>query len=156
MTHFDKNKVKPSDIEDNILNLKIISQIKENDKLFANQKIIQIDPPSVLQGVNRWYYNEGRHITLDKLTQIINESLLITEKLLEVEKLNKDRHRDLEEDNTQIFQNFIIHMTNSLLGLENLKKTYTEDIMITSQIDLLLKKITVRIDKMTKLFSINI
>ena len=31
-------------------------------------------------------------------------------------------------------------MTNSLLGLENLK-TYNEDIMITSQIDLLLKKL---------------
>lgn len=152
-----KPKLNKQDIENNILNLKIISKISEGDKLSTSENIIKIDPPSILQGVNRWINSEGRGVTLKKLEEIVNDTLSITEKLLESERNIKDeKQKDLDENNSQIFQKFIIEMTNSLLGLENLKKTYTEDIMITSQIDLLLKKITTRIDKMTKLFQINI
>lgn len=152
-----KPKLNKQDIENNILNLKIISKITEGDKLSTSENIIKIDPPSILQGVNRWINAEGRGVTLKKLEEIVNDTLSITEKLLESERNKKDEtQKDLDENNSQIFQKFIIEMTNSLLGLENLKKTYNEDIMITSQIDLLLKKITTRIDKMTKLFQINI
>tara|TARA_B100000123_G_C25731322_1_gene429436 strand:+ start:1311 stop:1781 length:471 start_codon:yes stop_codon:yes gene_type:complete len=152
-----KPKLNKQDIENNILNLKIISKISEGDKLSTSENIIKIDPPSILQGVNRWINSEGRGVTLKRLEEIVNDTLSITEKLLESERNKKeDLDKALDENNSQIFQKFIIEMTNSLLGLENLKKTYNEDIMITSQIDLLLKKITTRIDKMTKLFQINI
>lgn len=144
-------------IEDNLLNLKIISKIKENDKLSSQEKIIKIDPPSILQGVYRWMNSEGRSITLDKLTEIVNNSMDITEGLLKREKdLKENEYLDLQENNSQIFQTFIIELTNTLLGLENLKKTYCNDINIMSQLDILLKKITTRIDKMTKLCSIKI
>ena len=144
-------------IEDNLLNLKIISKIKENDKLSSQEKIIKIDPPSILQGVYRWMNSEGRSITLEKLTEIVNDSMDITEGLLKREKdLKENEYLDLQENNSQIFQTFIIELTNSLLGLENLKKTYCNDINIMSQLDILLKKITTRIDKMTKLCSIKI
>ena len=144
-------------IEDNLLNLKIISKIKENDKLSSQEKIIKIDPPSILQGVYRWMKAEGRCITLEKLTDIVNDSMEITEGLLKREKdLKENEYLDLQENNSQIFQTFIIELTNTLLGLENLKKTYCDDINIMSQLDILLKKITTRIDKMTKLCSIKI
>ena len=152
-----ENLLNKKHIEDNLLNLKIISKIKENDKLSSQEKIIRIDPPSLLQGVYRWMNAEGRNITLDKLTDIVNESMEITEGLLRREKELKDNeYLDLQENNSQIFQNFIIELTNSLLGLENLKKTYCDDISVMSQLDILLKKITTRIDKMTKLCSIKI
>ena len=144
-------------IENNILNLKIISKIKENDKLSSQKEIIRIDPPNLLQGIYRWINSEGREITLEKLTLIIDNTMKITEELL-----NEERERtyinsvDFKENNSEILQNYIIEMTNSLLGLENLKKTYSLDISISSKIDLLLKKISTRIDKMSKLFSINI
>ena len=83
--------------------------------------------------------------------------MLITEGLLKREKeLKENEYLDLQENNSQIFQNFIIELTNSLLGLENLKKTYYEDINMMSKLDILLRKITTRIDKMTKLCSIKI
>ena len=159
MVILDKTNPKPNkeEIETNILNLKILSKIKEHDKLSTNDKIIKIDSPSIFQGMTRWINSEGRGVTLERLKEIIDDTLDITEKLLDSEKIKKDYNsRDLEENNSQIFQKFIIEMTNCLLGLENLKKTYGEDILIASQIDLLLKKITIRIEKMTKLFSIRI
>ena len=79
----------------------------------------------------------------------------ITEGLLAREKeIKEHEYLDLQENNSQIFQNFIIELTGSLLGLENLKKTYGDDINITSEFTL--KKITTRIEKMTKLCSIKI
>lgn len=159
MVILDNTNPKPNkeEIETNILNLKIISKIKENDKLCTNDKIIKIDSPSIFQGMTRWINSEGRGVTLERLKEIIDKTLDITEKLLDSEKVKKDyNNKDLEENNSQIFQKFIIEMTNCLLGLENLKKTYGEDILIASQIDLLLKKITIRIEKMTKLFAIRI
>ena len=159
MVILDNTNPKPNkeEIETNILNLKILSKIKEHDKLSTNDKIIKIDSPSIFQGMTRWINSEGRGVTLERLKEIIDKTLDITEKLLDSEKVKKDyNNKDLEENNSQIFQKFIIEMTNCLLGLENLKKTYGEDILIASQIDLLLKKITIRIEKMTKLFAIRI
>ena len=144
-------------VENNILNLKIISKIKENDKLSSQKEIIKIDPPTLLQGVYRWINSEGREITLEKLTVIVESTMKITEELLDKERDKNDtNYIDFKENNSEILQNYIIEMTNSLLGLENLKKTYNNDISIASKIDLLLRKINTRNEKMSKLFSINI
>lgn len=139
-------------IDQNILNLKILSKIKENDKLLTNNELLEIDSPHLFQSINRWYNNENRNITIEKLNSILEDTFLITEKLLNENKEEKN----LEETNTQIFQNLILEMKNSLVGLENLKKTYSTDILISSQIDLLIGKLSTRIEKMTKLFTINI
>ena len=152
-------------IDNTILNLKIISKIKENDKLNSNNKIIEINQPHLLQGIKRWYLNEGRNVTIEKLNQICENTFQITDELLVNERLNNvnsaintnsNKHTTLDENNNQIFQSFIYEMTNSLLGLENLKKTYSNDILISSQLDLLFKKMNIRIEKMSKLISIRI
>ena len=152
-------------IDNTILNLKIISKIKENDKLNSNNNIIEINQPHILQGIERWYLNEGRNVTIEKLNKICEDTFSITDELLENERLNNvnsainmnsNKHTTLNENNNQIFQSFIYEMTNSLLGLENLKKTYSNDILISSQLDLILKKMNIRIEKMTKLISIRI
>lgn len=142
-------------IDENILNLKIISKIKPNDKLLANNNLLEIDSPHILQSVNRWYNNESRSITIEKLNIILEGTFKITKILLENEKQNKDDDKSLEENNSQIFQTLILEMRNSLVGLENLKKTYSEDILISSQLDLLINKLNTRIDKMSKFFKIN-
>nr|QDY51976.1 hypothetical protein 2_48 [Mimiviridae sp. ChoanoV1] len=139
-------------IDQNILNLKILSKIKENDKLLTNNELLEIDSPHIFQSINRWYNNENRNITIEKLNSILEDTFLITENLLNENKEEKN----LEETNTQIFQNLILEMKNSLVGLENLKKTYSTDILISSQIDLLIGKLSTRIEKMTKLFIISI
>ena len=75
---------------------------------------------------------------------------------MDQEKKSKISKDSLEEDNSQIFQTFILEMKNSLVGLENLKKTYSEDILISSQLDLLINKLNTKIEKMSKMFTINI
>jgi len=142
-------------IDENILNLKIISKIKENDKLLANKSLLEIDSPHLFQSVNRWYNKENRNITIEKLNNILEGTFKITKILLEKEKGNKEE-KSLEDNNSQIFQTLILEMKNSLVGLENLKKTYSEDILVSSQLDLLISKLSSRIEKMSKLFTIRL
>ena len=142
-------------IDENILNLKIISKIKENDKLLANKSLLEIDSPHLFQSVNRWYNKENRNITIEKLNNILEGTFKITKILLEKEKDNKEE-KSLEDNNSQIFQNLILEMKNSLVGIENLKKTYSEDILVSSQLDLLISKLSSRIEKMSKLFTIRL
>jgi len=142
-------------IDENILNLKIISKIKENDKLLANKSLLEIDSPHLFQSVNRWYNKENRNITIEKLNNILEGTFKITKILLEKEKNNKEE-KSLEDNNSQIFQNLILEMKNSLVGIENLKKTYSEDILASSQLDLLISKLSSRIEKMSKLFTIRL
>ena len=40
-------------IDQNILNLKILSKIKENDKLLTNNELLEIDSPHIFQSINR-------------------------------------------------------------------------------------------------------
>jgi len=142
-------------IDENILNLKIISKIKENDKLLANKSLLEIDSPHLFQSVNRWYNKENRNITIEKLNNILEGTFKITKILLEKEKSDKEEI-SLEDNNSQIFQTLILEMKNSLVGLENLKKTYSEDILVSSQLDLLISKLSSRIEKMSKLFTISL
>ena len=142
-------------IDENILNLKIISKIKENDKLLANKSLLEIDSPHLFQSVNRWYNKENRNITIEKLNNILEGTFKITKILLEKEK-NDNEEISLEDNNSQIFQTLILEMKNSLVGLENLKKTYSEDILVSSQLDLLISKLSSRIEKMSKLFTISL
>ena len=143
-------------LEDTLLNLKIISNIKENDKLNSLGKIVKINQPYMLQGLERWYNKESRNSTVEKLDSIVNNSFELTEIILAREKDENEDNKSLKENNNQIFQNLLYEMTNSLLGLENLKKTYKDDITISSKLDIIIKKMFNRIEKMNKLFSIKI
>ena len=143
-------------LEDTLLNLKIISNIKENDKLNSLGKIVKINQPYMLQGLERWYNKESRNSTVEKLDSIVNNSFELTEIILAREKDENEDDNSLKENNNQIFQNLLYEMTNSLLGLENLKKTYKDDITISSKLDIIIKKMFNRIEKMNKLFSIKI
>lgn len=86
----------------------------------------------------------------------MHNSFKLTEIILSREKADNENEKCLKENNNQIFKNLLYEMTNSLLGIENLKKTYKDDITISSKLDIIIKKMFNRIEKMNKLFSIKI
>lgn len=145
-----------AEIDTYLLNLKIISKIEENDKLITTDTLIKIDKPTVFQGVHRWMSSESRTNTLESLNQIYENSFDITDILLTKEKEIDENKKELEDSNSQIFQKFIIEFTNSLVGIDNLKKTYKNDILILSQLDMISNKINSRLEKMNDIFKIKL
>ena len=143
-------------VDNCLLNLKIISKLEENDKLITNQDILKIDKPVFFQGVKRWFSKEGRETTMDKLNEIYNESFKITDGILKDEKMDKKEDNDLDDSNSQIFQKFIVEFTNSLNGIDNLKKTYKDDVPMKSQLDMIGNKLSNRLEKMNKICKITL
>ena len=145
-----------TEIDTYLLNLKIISKLEENDKLITTDKLLKIDKPTIFQGVHRWMSNESRSNTLEVLNQIYENSFDITDILLNKEKEATENKKELEDSNSQIFQKFIIEFTNSLSGIDNLKKTYKDDILVLSQLDMISNKLNSRLEKMNDIFKIKL
>ena len=134
------------DIETIILNMRIISEIKENDKLVANKKCLEIDT-RYMQSIQRWWYQDGRQNALIKISKIVNNLFDFIDKTYGVNEKNK-RPETFEEDKTHLFQRIHIILSNSIKGLENLKITYRNDIKTITKIDLIIEKINIKLEIM--------
>lgn len=142
------------DSEEILLNLKIIAQIKEFEKLNILNSEISIDQ-SWIKFLSRSYYGNSRGSTINILETIVNNTLKITDTTLNNSKNIIDNNVLIEEP-SHLLQRFILQMSNAINGLDNLKVTYKNDIQIISKLDLLIEKLKMRIEKINKVLTINI
>jgi hypothetical protein len=113
------------------LNLNILSQIEENDKLGLtsinnNIKLI-VDKSSYISPITRYYNGYNRNDVIDYLKDFTNR----LEKYIEL--LVKGNLNDYNETIIPIIK-------NSLKGLDNLKNTYSSDSNIVSELSLIIIK----------------
>ena len=144
----NKNK----EIDDLLLDLKIISQIKENDKLITSKNVLEIDS-SYFPSIKRYWNNDNRSATIDYINDVINKTLNVTDTTLNDTNSKKNI---FQEDNSHILQRFLLEMTNSCKGLDNLKITYNSDITVTSAIDICKEKLQMRIEGIQKILKISV
>ncbi len=171
------------------LNFKIISQLKEGQKLRIRElnglEILDIDTRLIykyLRGIN----GDNRDNTITLLKNLVDLAYTITDEILKDEfelehidqkdhhKDQKDHHKDqkdqkdhsehyvhkkspfdTKDDNSQLFKKLVSEFENSLVGLNNLKATYQDDISITSLIEIIIGKLTLRINKINSLLKIH-
>ena len=138
-----------------LLNLKIISNLKEYDKLSTMDKnVLCIDSPSMFQGLYRTLYGDSREETLNKLEDIINNIFEITDNLLNKKNNSNCFNKNFDDDVSTTFQNIVMGLSESIKGLQNLKITYLKDVSITSKIDIIINKIQNRNNKIVQLLQI--
>lgn len=124
------------------LNLNILSQLEENDKLGLttinnNIKLI-VDKSSYISSVTRYYNGYNRINVIDYLKDFTNR----LEKYVEL--LVKGNLDDYNETIIPIIE-------NSIKGLENLKKTYINDSNMVSEISLIVIKFNNFINQLNNL-----
>jgi hypothetical protein len=121
------------DINDILLDLEVINQVKENDKLAVNiipgKKTLIVDNYSYFSSFKRWYYKYNREDVIsyleDLLIKIENASNTI----------NNGNHMEIGETLKKA-------INKSLSGLTNLKNTYNKDSLIVAKIILFNNKLT--------------
>ena len=155
------------------LNLKIISQLKDGQKL----RVRKINDLDILDIDNRYIYKyfrgaygDNRDNTMNVIKHIIDLAYNISDEILYEEteetknqKITQNQNQnkskkspfDSDDDNAILFRKLVAEMEKSLEGLNKLKITYEDDISISSMLDLLMSKITTRINKINGLFKIN-
>jgi len=161
----EKKKITDTMITNLLYKLTIISYVKQGDKLYCDNNLnIYIDN-SYIPSFSRYIYNQNRDITSKILHDLINDIIYITDfvykneislKKNEKEKIDRQIRTFFKESNSKILKNFYIKLTCSLDGLNNLKLTYNNDISIKTNLDLLIKKIESRIDKLENILVIAI
>lgn len=151
-----------SSIDNNLnrifINLKIISNIKEFDKLtgLVENDIIEIDNAGITQPIRRWWYGRNRNETIDFLNKFISETFEIIDNTLSNEITGSSNNNFFKESNHNILQRFLLELTNSIKGLQNLKITYSYDIKFKSQLDTVIEGIEFRVDKIKEALRITV
>ena len=115
-------------IDEIILNLKMISKIKQNNKMIIVNGVISVDV-RVLQPLLRWYTSDTREDTIAFITNIINSALSLVggEQRLSNHIYDKDTIKQ--------------ELLSTMQGLDNLSATYKIDNLMVSKIDILREKI---------------
>ena len=150
-----------------IRNLKILGNIKPNDKLIKKGDTIKIDTPYLYQGLSRYWNGNSRKESVGNIEHLIEVSFNMIDLIYsnEIEKrtggledyYNSNRGQVyFETENAQKLTIFSTELKNVLKGLNNLKQTYNSDISICSRIDVVIEKINLRIKKIQELFQINL
>ena len=141
-----------------LINLKIISNIKEYDKLLTLQEndIIEIDNAGLTQPLRRWWNGRNRNETMDFLNSFISETFIIIDDTLNNEIAGQSNTNFFKESNHYILQRFFLELINCMKGLHNLKITYGYDIKFKSQLDTLIEGIEFRVEKIKEALRINL
>lgn len=161
-----------------LINLNIISKIRPNDKIFINSdNFVSIEYDSMFQGMLRFLYNNSRVKNINNINNfylsVFNQiDDLINSKYLNI-KINfrkiSNKHTnqvddrsnfpiehgcDLENENFLKVYSDLMEMNHyiklSLGGLNNLKKTYSSDVLTSSKIDIIINNVEFNIKKINK------
>jgi hypothetical protein len=136
-SHFSVNEDQDTDIniEEIMLNLKMISSITPNDKLYMEERLFKIDRPTIIQCVTRWFNDYSRIQTMENIDDLVGLTTIYVD-------TNFKKNNRTQDDN-RICQNILVEISNVIKGLQNLKITYSKDTFIQSKLELIQEKFNV-------------
>ena len=121
--------------EQTLLNLKIISKIPKNGKICKthNSFGIEIEHNTIpfFSALKRFYYGDSRSSAIDHINTIINNGFELIEQL-------KISHNNFNQSK---LNSLLFHFEKTIIGLNNLKITYINDMTTSSKLDILITKI---------------
>lgn len=125
------------------VNLKILSKIQKNGRISKSLNgIIGIEKVNFYQAVKRFLSRDSRNKSLCEVRSIIDDAVGFVYSLINSKYMSDDLvYTDEYHNAFEIINLLIKGMHESKTGLENLKFTYSSDINITSQLDIILMKI---------------
>ena len=145
-------------IDQIIINLKIIALIKKHEKLSIRdpEKSLIIDGKHnflYFQSIKRWLNDDNRQKTMSYIERIIHKTFEWMDQVYDEYKVEPEKEQDdisediFEEDKESLLLRLSKEIINAAEGLKNLRITYKHDSMVNSQIQLLLDKIKIKVDK---------
>lgn len=114
--------------------LKVIAQIKENDKISVDNGTIRIDPPTHMQSFRRFLYGDNRDRSLTLVQEVIN---------CMISRIQHHNHTDEDHPSyhARLSKRGLEALIQATKGLKNLETTYADDARTISVIQQLLEDI---------------
>lgn len=146
-----------------LFSLKVLGGIQKGEKLTQKNCLLTVDDRWIFQGLRRWYWDDNRDKSLDKVFCVVSESCKEVDNLLDADYLGKlenkvNRFTDVEtteekkkreqrEDRKQLLQRFFLGLSNAKTGVENLRETYA-DSFSQAKLNLILDKLNIVLGKL--------
>jgi hypothetical protein len=110
------------DVEEIIINLKILKNLEKNQKLITRGAYINVESSSLIpEFIRRWNRQDNRTETLKKINTIVNAA---------IELMNKTDEFNIKN-----------YLMESREGINNLKETYSTCCQTCARLDVILDKI---------------
>jgi hypothetical protein len=152
----DNLNINDTNFDSYTLNLKILSKIKEGDKLSVNENGLKIEGPYTLQFFYRYINSDSRFNTIKYLNIFFNNCKKIIAHKFKKEYMNPNTNNTsndnylfylYERDEIACFKS---DLQKTIFGLNNLIKTYHEDKKMSDAIIFLIEKINTLIKFITQ------
>ena len=137
-------------LEEILVELKVISKINENQKISTvNNSTISIEKDDIFQGSRRYIWNDSRQKTVNTIENIIDKSIDYSTSCINSSYLNiynltntpSDHEKESHFREYSKIKNLTSEINNTIKGIINLQKTYKNDAIISSQLDVIIHKI---------------
>ena len=128
-----------------INNLKVISNIKNTDKLYFNsKKELKIEKKNMLRPISRYISSNNRNDTFKNVDNIIQEAIKIIKDyiktyIIKYQYLDESIYNKILDEKN--YNNLLIELKNSINGLLNLNITYSSDLKIVESINNIIENI---------------
>ncbi len=116
------------DIDEIVINLKLLETLDKNQKLITRDAYLNIESRSLIpEFVRRWNRQDNRNETIKKLNNIIMQAI-----------------KHMNDDNLNY--NMKEYLKRSMVGITNLKETYSTCSQTCARLDVILDKIRLSLD----------
>tara|TARA_Y100000361_G_C11161872_1_gene348004 strand:+ start:6222 stop:6767 length:546 start_codon:yes stop_codon:yes gene_type:complete len=127
--------------------LKVISAIRENDKVFTENGMLNLDHGHFTSPFTRWVRGECRIKGLCAIGNVLSDAFAISEnnfrKMENKEVISKTREATVYRMKSYLLVCKIrAGVSDCLIGLKNLRSTYIKDTSITAKIDVIKESVT--------------
>lgn len=138
-----------------IINLKVLSNIKEGDRICCsgNELSLRIESDSYLQSVRRFFTGESRQTAIQSMrvvvsTAIEHSKVMASDREIIITKKEKNEYiNSFEKERYVIYSGYLNSIREELgkamSGIHHLKtSTYQNDVNVVSELDVIIEEIT--------------
>ena len=131
-----------SETERTFRNLKVISSLKQNDKLITESSIFEIHPPTMTRSMYRIWKSENREENLNKILACVREAKNFIEKTISTSEQSESfQGRLFLITQERLSKRMLMAVEEVIPGLTNFSVTYKDDAGILAKIDLIIEEI---------------
>ena len=150
------------------INLKVLAKIEEGQKLYTKDEYLILDDGNTYkQMVLRWWHNEDKETTLNKIQEVVESSIgcgrnaINSELLLQAQNYNEleasakvrlrqwesERDKFIQMDNISLLKSLSAGMDGALIGIRKLKNTYDDNKTLGSKLELEIELLERNVEK---------
>ena len=125
--------------------LKVIAMIRDNDKIFTDNGMLNLDHGGITSSMYRFVKGEGRNRGVSAINNVLSDAFAITEDCFrKIESSSKENRETMvnKMKSYHLICKIRCSVSDCLIGFKNLRTTYSTDTSVTARIDVMKERVS--------------